>query len=117
MEQVENAPDTLEGLASLRSREEARSARYFSALRVALTVCTALSFAVFGRLQCVARLQNAGALFAAYGLAAFGLYRASCHSARWAHATGLALPLLDVPLTAALVFVLYETPQGAPALI
>ncbi len=117
MDEVESATDTAEGLASVRGREQAISARYFGALRLVVALCTALSFAVFARVVGVAHLRGADALFAAYALAAVAVLRACDRGAWWQRAVGVAVPALDVPLTATLVFVLGEPPSGMPALI
>ncbi len=117
MDQIESATDTAEDLASIRAREQALSARYFGALRIVVAVCSTISFAVFGRLFGATHLRGADALFAAYALAAIGVFRVSSLSARWARAVGLAVPVLDVPVTAALVFVLRGSAADLPALI
>ncbi|MFO0653220.1 MAG: ATP-binding protein [Polyangiales bacterium] len=117
MEPFERATDTAVDIASLRAREQTRSARYFGALRMVVAVCTALSFGIFGRLFGVPHLRGADALFAIYALAAVGAFRVSGLDARWARTVGFAVPVLDVPITAALVFVLRKGPADLPALI
>ncbi len=117
MQPIDSATDTTEGLASVRGREQAISVRYFGSLRVGVAVCTALSFTTFARLVGVAQLRGADVLFAAYAVAAVAVLRVSDRSAWWRRASGVAVPALDVPVTAAVVFVLGQSPAGAAALI
>ena len=109
------AGDIAGELARVRAEERRRSARHFGVVRMAVALCTAASFALFGRVFGASDLVGADLLAAAYAGAAILVHRLSARPAGWA--AGAAVPILDVPFTAALVLVMRATREFELALL